>query len=975
MKNTGDRAVPVAKGKAVAIGYLAVFLWGLSLVGTALDAQPDYGYRLGKVEGGEVVYYATGTGLQMDAIYPSLMKWYLPEEVAGEYRRQWHYTNYAEEKYRRYLGPDLEGQYFYDMYGRRLDRGWLVYDWRQTQPVGSQGSGILQTGQYSGWFNSLVVSADTRGQHHFNVAIGDEIFATLTPMTFRKTAYNGILFEYAGDRYAATGLMSRINLPGIQTAGQGAIGPSYEDNFTNLLGLRAVWNLGDFVQLGGTFLNAHNGRTATDRFEGSPFEGKLTTGQLDGRIDRIVIRLSDDSPEDGEGGATLFSSDIEITTRIGERDTVLTGSRIGFRPRIKGGVERDGFLVAEGRGETSQILLEYIFSAEDPAVFDLETVIPEADLVNNISKVRFRLVLSNDYKVEVTSNRQTDNQGAFEQSQFTTVTRARGNVKDNSNQQVVEFDYGLPTATQVFGFTFEVDEFAGFKVYGELNINHQFRQYPIRTRDTYSSSSGIRGRRAAKGWMLNFSRDFQPFFLSGEFFGMDPEYDTSPRFVDSAGRVNYADTEEAAAQYVYDFVDDNDDHDRKNDQKRRYDDGRVGEERTIGRTPDGFADEAVFPGLDENNDFISDFNQNSLPVRPNYLPDYEEPFLRYGVDRPEFLFAIDLNNNGWGDRFENDDEPDYPYKRDRLGYNVSLGTWIVPEMRFTVGQARVRRLSTGEKNLTTYGLLAYERNLPVWGKITFYDMVKRAEDHIADDLVQWVQLRPMLGRPSSSPGSMVAVPDPLAMPNTLVNKLWLGFERSTNFGFNTESKFIFESIRQRDDDLRDRSDRALEENTRRLGVINKFEYLKNIGRVLLLPRFKHEFFADDTPYNIERLLGNPAAEREEWTGIFSLQAKVPFMKQSTLQFGLERLIFRNFNQEEVSVEKKVSGLNIGDATGDYHETSIALQLSNITSYQGYRLMSQIGLRVDKRRIERFREKDESETSGLTFITVIAGLGG
>ena len=34
------------------------------------------------------------------------------------------------------------------------------------------------------------------------------------------------------------------------------------------------------------------------------------------------------------------------------------------------------------------------------------------------------------------------------------------------------------------------------------------------------------------------------------------------------------------------------------------------------------------------------------------------------------MFGIDLNNNGWIDRFEDDDLPDYPYKTDRRGYNA-----------------------------------------------------------------------------------------------------------------------------------------------------------------------------------------------------------------------------------------------------------------------------------------------------------------
>ena len=57
------------------------------------------------------------------------------------------------------------------------------------------------------------------------------------------------------------------------------------------------------------------------------------------------------------------------------------------------------------------------------------------------------MVLANDYLVEVSSNRQT----VGENMVFLRVTSAPGNVKDSSNQRVVSFDYGLPTANQISG--------------------------------------------------------------------------------------------------------------------------------------------------------------------------------------------------------------------------------------------------------------------------------------------------------------------------------------------------------------------------------------------------------------------------------------------------------------------------------------------------------------------------------------------
>ena len=918
-----------------------------------VTAQQDYGNRLGTNEQGLVSYYATGPSMQRAAFEPALKRWYLPQEIADEYRWQWEYTNYARENYRRYMSPQQEGDHFYDVYGRYLTQGWLVYDWRQRQPANSGGSGVLKpSGRYDRWFSNLLISTDTKGQHYLGMTVGDQIYTTLTPMTFRKTRFNGVQFDYAANRLESTVLMSRISLPVHQIA-PGVRVPTVTENFTNLLGMRSVWKVSDAVQLGATFVNAHNDRSESDR-GGNPFKGKLTNGQLEERINWIIVRITDDSPEDGEGGPTVFSQDIEVRTKIGDRDTVLVGSQIGFLPQPEGGITRNGFPVAEGSGDEGEIFYRYNFSALDPEVTALEDIVQDADLVNNITEVKFRFLLNNDYRVDITSDVQTDNEPLGSQPQFLNVARADGNVKDNSNQQWVVFNYGLPTATQVFGLSLEVTDWAGFRVYAEYNVNHQFEQYPNINRKKHRSSSGVAGNRASTGWMVNVARDFHPFFFFGEAFGMDADYNTTSFLVDQGGRINFADDEEARSEFVYDLVDDNDDNDFRLDQRR---------------DKEGLADEAVFPGLDENGDFISDFNQNNTPVRPNFTPDYEEQFLRHYVDRPEFVFAIDLNNNGWGERFENDDEPDYPYKRDRRGYNAYLGAWITPELKWMAGQERARRLSTGEKNLTRYALLAYERNFARTGNAMFYNMFKQVQDNIADDLIQWVEARPELGRSPEVGGSMQPVLDPLAMRDALVNRLWAGFESKTFRGINTESKFIHELIHQRQKDATDRSGRKISRTTRRLGLINRIDYMFSLGRMTIQPRFKHELFMDNTPYNTGRLLGDSAAEREDWSGIFSLLMRRPFLNNVRLQLGIERMIFRDFVQDEVSVERKLSGLLAGDLTGDYDETSVAMQLSLSTPYLGYELNTLVGLMVSRRHLERFEQKSARETSALSFVTV------
>ena len=135
----------------------------------------------------------------MGALDPTVMRWYMPQELFDEYgRRQWRYTNYATEPYRRYIDRNQEGTYFYDTYGKLISRGWLVYDWRQTQARTVESSQLTKERRYQTWFNRLIISSDASGDYNYSLMIGDEIFATLTPMTFRKVGFNGGCDELCG---------------------------------------------------------------------------------------------------------------------------------------------------------------------------------------------------------------------------------------------------------------------------------------------------------------------------------------------------------------------------------------------------------------------------------------------------------------------------------------------------------------------------------------------------------------------------------------------------------------------------------------------------------------------------------------------------------------------------------------------------------------------------------------------------------
>jgi hypothetical protein len=200
--------------------------------------------------------------------------------------------------------------------------------------------------------------------------------------------------------------------------------------------------------------------------------------------------------------------------------------------------------------------------------YDFNDVSYTGPSATDIEMVEVELVVANDYLIEMSSNRQLDANG---RQAFLPAFEAKGNVKDGSNQRVLTVDYGMPTANQIAGMTVEVSDLHGFRCYGELDVNHQYRQYP---------NPGLREHHVAsteaQAWFFNLSRQMYPLFAFGEAFRIEPEYSTSFVTADEDGVLDYGDDFQ-----LFEMVDDNDDQDRRPDWRRQ------------GWTP---GDDEVFPG-------------------------------------------------------------------------------------------------------------------------------------------------------------------------------------------------------------------------------------------------------------------------------------------------------------------------------------------------------------------------------------------
>ncbi len=913
----------------------------LALTATATMAQ-DYGSRLGVQRGGAVSFEPRGPGVVFGALDPTVKRWYVPQELYNEYRwRQWEYSNYARTHYQRYVNTALEGDYFYDFFGDYVSRGWLVYDWRQDQPQ-QEGSGIFKGSRFQGFFNSLGVSSDAKGQYAYAITLGNRIRTTLTPMTFSKPDFNGLQIDFAADKYAATIIASRISDP----AGGTTTTPLKRTNSTSLVGGRATLQLGDFITLGSTLVDARNANTSLDMFTGNFIAGNLTAGQSSTPISAVAIVLSDDSPDDNEGGAALFSHDIRIRSRDFETgmETVFTLEEVvrsGTEwPTIFGGLEREGFLAADG---SERIVINYDFT--DPAY-----VGPD---LTSIVDVEFDYLLANDYRIDMWSNRQTGRRqvpaapltaSVIDESEpvLLNVKRAAGNIKDISNVRVVKFNYGLPTANLIGGFTIEGTDIAGFDFYGEWDRNIRYSQYPNAARFAADEGHEISSEQAEAG-IFTLSKQEYPHFGFAELYSIDHDYSTSTYVTDNEGDFRY----DFPLDSIYEFVEDNDDQDSRPDW------ARVGSQA---------ADFNVFPGWDENNDFISDFNQNDNTSVPNIIPDYEEPFLRHHVDRPEYLFGIDLNNNGWIDRFEDDELADYPYKADRRGYNLFVGTHLTPETRVFVGRLDERMLSDKRDNRTTYGMFTFDKDYAGIGRVRVFDMLKRVADTIPDDR--------RAPSPFRSAPAQPLVEDLLNAPDTWINTAWLGLDYTSIPRLKVVNKMKYEFYNQIEEGAQDIEGRPLNGTTSLIGIINKVEGDYSIGNLDLQPKLKSEFLRQDA-FLKER------EDRKQWTGLAILLAQFPVLSRSVVTGGVE---LAQFSDQETDEDEMVD-LGITGPTGDLRSAIFALQLTNNSQYLGYRLTTQIGLRVGRilsESVEQsspgvFGKKSEGRTETTSFMTIYAGV--
>ena len=839
------------------------------------------------------------------------------------------YRNYAEYSYRNYRSI-LRIDPRYNFFGDFLAEGFRAFRLDDQRPGRNL---VSKDGVYRGMFSSLLVARNSYGRFNLALTIGDEVRSHLTPLTMQRASFNGLRWEMEFANNRVTLLSSRgfdnsdfpdfpafstpINADAQNLVQTGTYGYAFEieeDNPVYTFGAHWETQAGDVLTLGMTFLNQQQVNAGALR-EDSFLSGSVPYPQmLPPR--KLMLRITDDSPGSIEHGATVYRVFLEVEATVGGEETVLSSD-----PRS---LYYDRSLKPQVIGVPRLHDQWNVRGAEELVV--------TFELPEGITSQRARFIVSaaNDYRIAAAQEHIFYATFSSRTTPYMTLSRASGEVSDGSNFRELVIDYGLNSGQTLYGMDFTAD-LAGLKLRGEVSKNTLYRKYPI--------ISGRSLRRDTGAWYLQAVRTFprlRRLSFGAEFFHLGPRYGGG---YDSrrGGVVLYTDTGgDGLSPVVAEFplVDDNDDNDRYSDDNEND-------------FPGSFdLESGVYPGLDEDNDNIPDDDRNA-----NGIPDFEEPFLLYHSDPQEFVYGLDLNNNGVIDVRENDNKPDYPYDRDRRGRHYTVAAQPLPQLQVGAGHYRIRALADPGRTVSTYLRAAYSYAHPERLEIELNHDSKRVKDTIADSVYVFDPAR--IVTPLEPPD-----PDPLLQQNSWVHTSFAGVRWSRWAPLYLETNF--KQVLNR---LFDLGRTRVSERDRRVTrtMVNKVDYRMEWGRFTVMPMYK-------------RLWRRVDLDSREGAAVHEVQSapmlRVDYrvsgdMKVQMGQQGL-RLPFPGMD--------RVLAFHLEDQVRRYRSytsTDFMFMLTLKGSYLGNVLTTNSGIQLHSRRFDRIGAGSDLKFTRF-FVEVVAG---
>lgn len=878
------------------------------------------------------------------------------------------YLNYGSESYETYTVSTRSFE-IYDRLGHRLLRGYPLATWEESRSadLNAQRSSVVRAQQFWQWFDSVILLQD--GYKGWNLAMmsGDKLRTTLTPLTLSQPRWDGIRLDGESNRHGFTILLSRG-----QDRRFSAFQAREETNPVLSYGGRWQTRFAQVLTAGLTLFNQHEADLRSNR-------GDLRRGTVPLGMEvptRIVVRVQDDAPEDAVPAA-VYGLDVHL--RVIRPDGT-RGRLTSAAEPLAGEVSDPGLqALVSGRQQGDH------YEAQGPAeAVDFEFPLPAGMVVEG---ARFSAEVAGDYRIAVRQNHQYFNEDArtpaWEERQwparpirrlhnlegrpdfpidfkpteaksfYTMVRSRRGGAVESP--RTVWFDYGFPVGQTLVGSDFAL-EARGITARGELVYNLQDYQFPLN-----SDSFGLAGRyfdSDAFGGYLTAVKRLGPRLGSAELgvevFRMDPDFgggydarrggavlstDVGGDFEVSGTRRNYA-----GFTQEFELVADNDDGDDwADDHPAEEGDFQPFQPQVYSGAK---AHSGVFPGLDADGDNTPDTDRNR-----NGVPDWNEPFLLYGSDPPDFVYGIDFNNNGVADQRENDAEPDYPYRRDSRGWHgfAALPDPLPLVRRLSAGVFAMRQVAAPGRARGAY-LRVQHRSAYRGVQLEFDDDLKVVRDSIRDDVYIFD-----VTAAGNNTGSILSPPppDPLSMRRSLVNTAMFQVLWAPAARLHLRGQVLHQANQQAELEL---PGGGLQEAAvlGNLTAIGRADYACQWGRLDLWTGIKAMAREGD---------GSGAGEPGVSLRFFApiLRLSYPFMANVTLQGGLSGFAFLPM--------RLVDG---HEGANSYRQHNTVCMLNSTTGdYLGYTLSTSIGVQWQTREYDRPDPLLDAHSFGF-FVETYAG---
>ena len=893
--------------------------------------------------------------------------------------RGWQpYRSYAGERYELY--PAFGGKHaVYDRLGNFIGYGPFGFRWDEVRDkyIDEKLSAGLQvnrtpstsrTMEEAVLFGGLSVVRQAYGGRAISFSLGRNMITTFTPLVLYQLAFSGLRVDYGSHATDFTFLLSRGGFRGYSRFSDfyGSQQGRMEMSPVIMVGANYVRRF-DTFDIGLCFFRQLQSNVKSSKE--SLFRGDVPYPEL--RSPKLIkVRMTDDSPRDLPGAA-LYRADIIIVGTDPSGRVVklasspsLAGPGVRYSPVLKPSVvgrRTSGRWEAQGEGEAVDVLFE----------MPPDLILKEAEVV---------LVVSGDYRIGVRQVHDFQVPGSkevverswpspapaplhglyfkdtpFDPEPFYTIMRVEGNPHVNSRPRTVRFHHSIPTAQSFYGANLHL-HFEELNLDAELVYNPQDFKFP--------TEPGVRNRRSAYAGYLTAVFNLGRFGrFGGEVFRVDPTYGgwyDSRRggivlFTDVAGDVRAGDSlgVEALTQ-EYPFYDDNDDHDNWPDDVFKGWDwmyvpaGAFKEPSMPGRRPDA----GVYPGLDMDGDLILDYDRNR-----NAIEDWKEPFLGFGVDPPEFSYGTDFNNNFIPDYMENDDEPDYPYRRDQVGFHFFYDLGPLPywaEVRF--GCYRIEEIAGGGISKGAYLRFGFGRDFGKWS-FSFKDELKLVKDDIPDDVYRTVLTMDPDVSLRWNTANNPPPPDFLPMRDSFVNTGFLRFSWSPFEGLNLKGTVKYLLNRRRA--LRDRLERRIQDRRtlKNLSSALRASYTRNLTRRLKAELRLRFLLADWDEGSYSSVADSLSLGREaRWYLLApSLLLSYSLTSKTSLEFGQYGFLIPPLSA------RFADQVDRGES---FREDVSVLQVTVRGAHEGYNVAGSVGVRWRNRRYHRLSPHEDVKFSAF-----------